>query len=447
MIAKILCIALFLAVAGAWLSGGSAVWAAENPSGENLAAALGIHFIEGSRSTVLLERDGKQYLVDVAAKTVRESAAPPAGGNGQPDGAAIFKQRCATCHGTEAQGIEAIGTPNFTDPAVLGSLTDDQVAGIIRNGKAGTKGMNMPAWAGKLTAVQIAAVTAYLRSVSSAKGPATRGEGRSTAPANIYQAGDDVLMNLPTGRRRAEHGLYVNFSHRFAFDPTFRGPARGGDLFGLDGFSLSSLGFGYGVTRNFSVDVFRSPTFIGRPIQMMAAYHLLDEQDHQPFNLAVRFSVEGRNDFSRQFTENIEGIFSRSLTRRAQFYAVPTISFNDRRLVQPTGVRSFDIPSVPGINSFALGFGLAVDIRPTVALIAEVIPTLIGGDELDIHRPSYAFGIQKKIFRHAFTLGFTNTPGRTVSQRAGTLASYTGMAGADTPGGLILGFDLTRQLK
>ena len=87
-----------------------------------------------------------------------------------------------------------------------------------------------------------------------------------------------------------------------------------------------------------------------------------------------------------------------------------------------------------------------MDIRPTVALIAEVIPTLVNGRELGIHRPAYGFGIQKKIWRHAFTFGFTTSPGTTISQRAGTRASFLNDPAADTPGGLFIGFDLTRQI-
>lgn len=81
-----------------------------------------------------------------------------------------------------------------------------------------------------------------------------------------------------------------------------------------------------------------------------------------------------------------------------------------------------------------------------MALVTEVIPTLLNADELGIHRPAYSFGIQKKIFRHAFTLGLTTSPGVTVSQRAGTRAEFLGQPPADTPGGLFFGFDLTRQI-
>ena len=428
-----------------------ALAADESPSPAIPAASLGIRFIEGSTSTMMLERDGRQYLIDLAAKTVKEQDPPasptPKSDSGpkvQPDGAAIFKQRCSSCHGADAKGLRDMGTPDFTDPKVLGSLTDAQIVSTIENGK----GTTMPAWRGKLSSENINAVAAYIRSVSLGNtGPQMgAGEARNVATSKIYQPGDDLLFSLPTGRRRDEHGFYVNFDHRFAFDPPFTGPARGGDLFGLDGFSLSSFGFGYGVTKNLSVDVFRSPTFIARPIQLMVAYNFLDEHDGQALNAAVRFSVEGRNDFSRQFTENIEGIFSRSITHRAQIYLVPTLSLNDRLLVQPSSILSQGIPSVPGVTSFALGFGAAFDIRPTVALVVEINPTLIGGSELEIHRPAYSIAIQKKILRHAFTLGFTNSPGTTVSQRSGTLAAFQNRPGADTPSGIIIGFDLTRQL-
>lgn len=87
-----------------------------------------------------------------------------------------------------------------------------------------------------------------------------------------------------------------------------------------------------------------------------------------------------------------------------------------------------------------------MDIRPTVALVAEVIPTLYNGDLLGIHRPAYSFGIQKKIWRHAFTLALSNSPGTTVSQRAETRATYGRPGGTDTPAGLFLGFDIMRQI-
>ena len=215
----------------------------------------------------------------------------------------------------------------------------------------------------------------------------------------------------------------------------------------MDGFSLSSFGFRYGVTDRLAVSIFRSPTFIARPIQLTAAYRLFSEGSGFPLNVSVRVSAEGHNNFSRNHTGNLELLLSRSIGHFAQLYFVPTFSISNRRLYQPLSYRSNAIPNLPGYNTVSTGVGRAFDITPTVAIIAEVIPTVVNGRPLGIHRPAYSFGIQKKIWRHAFTFGFTTSPGATVSQRAGTRAAYLGDPNADKPSGLFIGFDIMRQLR
>jgi len=396
-----------------------------------------VSYVDASHSTLRLNVDGRQYLVDVATGTVR-----PANAGAQPplqNGADVFNKRCAGCHGADGRGIVSTGTPNFTSRDLQAKLTDRQIAETIRNGRSG----RMPAFGTKLDDQQISALTAYIREFSSSS--STASNVQPTTNSGIYQPGDDVLFTLPTGRPVDEHAVIVNFSHRFAYDSAVSGPARGAELFGLDNFAISSFGLRYGVTERLSVDVWRSPSFIGRPIQLMAAYNIFDEHHENPFNLTLRVSVEGQDNFRKNYTENLEAVFSRSLTSHAQIYFVPTASFNDRRLVQGSLV-SDQIPDEPGINAFSLGTGVAVDIRPTVALLAEVIPTVVGGSELGIHRPAFSFAIQKKLYRHAFTFGLTTSPGTTVSQRAGTNATFLNNPSADTPAGLFLGFDLTRRI-
>jgi mono/diheme cytochrome c family protein len=396
-----------------------------------------VSYVDASHSTLRLEMDGKEYLVDVATGTVR-----PATAGAQPPvqtGSGVFNEHCARCHGADGHGIVSTGTPNFTSRDLQAKLTDRQIAETIRNGKSD----RMPAFGTQLDDQQISALTAYIRAFSSSSSTASNVE--STTDSGIYQPGDDVLFTLPTGRPVDKHAVIVNFSHRFAYESAVSGPARGAELFGLDNFALSSIGVRYGVTDRLSVDVWRSPSFIGRPIQLMAAYNIFDEHHEDAFNLTFRVSMEGQDNFRKNYTENLEAVFSRSLTSHAQIYFVPTVSFNDRRVVQGSLV-SGQIPDEPGINAFSLGTGLAVDIRPTVALLAEVIPTVLGGSELGIHRPAFSFAIQKKLYRHAFTFGLTTSPGTTVSQRAGTNATFLNSPGADTPSGLFLGFDLTRQI-
>ena len=77
------------------------------------------------------------------------------------DGAATFKAKCAMCHGADGKGQTPIGkSKNLKD---LGSpevqkLTDAQLTDITTNGKGG-----MPAYKGKLSTEEIAAVVAHLR--------------------------------------------------------------------------------------------------------------------------------------------------------------------------------------------------------------------------------------------------------------------------------------------
>ena len=358
----------------------------------------------------------------------------------QSDGADIFAHNCVLCHGKGGTGIATFKTPDLTDPKVQASITDEEILATIKNGRKGTL---MESWSGKLSSREILLVAAYIRSLGTAKQPPAAAGAEKAA---IYEPGDDSLLSLPTGRPTDRHGLYLNFAHRFPFDPAFSETARGGALLGLDGFALPSFGLRYGVTDKLALSIYRSPTFIARPIQLMAAYHFAGEKKGDPLNATVRFSVEGQDNFRKNFTENIELILSRSITSRAQVYAVPTVSLNDRRLFFPNSYGSRSIADLPGHNAFSTGFGVSVDVRPTVGLVAEAIPTFVNGRPLGIHRPAFGFGIQKKIWRHSFTLGFTNSPGTTVSQRAGTRAAFVGDPSADTFKGLTIGFDLTRQI-
>jgi hypothetical protein len=359
-----------------------------------IAATLGIHFVQGSSSTVLVERDGKKYLVDLAKHSIQELPEPA----------------------------------RKTQPA--------------------------------LRAVAYSTSQSTPEPAASKQNPPTNTEQKRHNQA--YRPGDDSLFNLPTGRRLDRHGLVVDFSHRFPYEAAFTGTSRGATLLGLDDFSASSFGFRYGVTRNFSLSAYRSPSITGRVIELGATYHLLTEQDHKPFNAALRFSVDGQNNFERNFTTNFELLLSRSITRRAQIYVVPMGSLHNRPLLSEASIVNAppELPcslplatgSNPALNirpcadTFSMGAGISVDVRPTVALIAEVIPTLVNGEDLGIHRPPFAFGIQKKIWRHAFTFGFSTGPGTTTSQRISTRASYLGQPGADVPSGMFVGFNLNRQL-
>jgi hypothetical protein len=359
-------------------------------------ADAGVSFVEGSSSQIIVERNGTKYLVDVARREITQ---------------------VTTSDQADQASSSNIGT-NASDA----------------NQAAATHGDSQKA-----------------QPVPSKK-------------STVFTPGDDLIFDVPTGRRVERHGLYIDFTHRFPYEPAFTAPGRGNTLLGLDDFSVSSFGFRYGLTSRLYAFAYRSPSIIGRPIELMAGYNLLDEHDSQPLNLAVRFSVDGQNNFQRNFAENFEVIASRSVTSHAQLYAVPTFTIHARPLLQNTNPNFFvpiqeqpcSAPQANGasgglvlkpcVNTISIGVGTSVDIRKTVALIAEATPTLLNAADLGIHRPEFAFGIQKKIWRHAFTLGFGNGPATIVSQRAGTNATFLGIPSADKPSNMFIGFDLSRQV-
>ncbi|MDP9297162.1 MAG: cytochrome c [Actinomycetota bacterium] len=77
-------------------------------------------------------------------------------------GAQLWGLNCATCHGPRGQGVSA---PALNSQQFLGSVTDQQIKGIVAGGIPGSE---MPAWldeyGGPLTQQQIAALVAYIRS-------------------------------------------------------------------------------------------------------------------------------------------------------------------------------------------------------------------------------------------------------------------------------------------
>lgn len=88
-------------------------------------AAPQASYADASRGTVLLNMEGKQYVVDVAAGTVRLAAsqASAVSGNTSAPGADLFRQNCATCHRADGRGIAQEHTPDLTGAAVHGMRT------------------------------------------------------------------------------------------------------------------------------------------------------------------------------------------------------------------------------------------------------------------------------------------------------------------------------------
>jgi cytochrome c6 len=84
----------------------------------------------------------------------------------KPDGAALYKQKCAMCHGRDGKGYAALKTPDFTSAKWQKSVTDKALVEVIKNGKKGTA---MPGFADKLKQDEIQSLVKYLRSLGGGK--------------------------------------------------------------------------------------------------------------------------------------------------------------------------------------------------------------------------------------------------------------------------------------
>ena len=84
------------------------------------------------------------------------------------DPAALFKAKCAACHGPDGSGGtptgKAMGTPDLRSDDVQ-KQTDAQLIESTTNGK----GKKMPAYKGKLTDDQIKQLVGYIRELGKKK--------------------------------------------------------------------------------------------------------------------------------------------------------------------------------------------------------------------------------------------------------------------------------------
>ena len=99
-----------------------------------------------------------------------------------PDGANLYSQHCAACHGLDGSG--GVGVP-LALPAFLDSVTDQYLETTIRRGRPGRV---MPAF-DQLSDDQIAAIVAHLRSWSKGAEPELSGapvRGNAERGAQLY---------------------------------------------------------------------------------------------------------------------------------------------------------------------------------------------------------------------------------------------------------------------
>ena len=291
--------------------------------------------------------------------------------------------------------------------------------------------------------------------------------GRESSKAS--EPYDYHIVNIPTPKAVRRHSLNMHFTHRFQetitpfdFEEADEHIARiSNNLLGLDSPSVSAFGVTYGITDRVYANVYRSPLCqpgLCKTIEIGLGYHFLDEAGRSPIALSAYSSVEGDYNFTERFTYNFQAMIGRSITRFMNVFFSPAAHINangGNRFKEFLAAQPLISELRLGRHSGSFGFGVNARIRPTTSLLFEYTPRVgfklgqiipvfdstigqLTGFEND-SEAEIAFGFEKRIGRHVFSLTFSNA-------QTTTTARYNSSNQALPPNKFSIGFNLFRRL-
>jgi cytochrome c oxidase subunit 2 len=299
--------------------------------------------------------------------------------------------------------------------------------------------------------------------------PAAPAPAKESESSRVYEPYDYHIVNIPTPKAVRRHSLNMHFTHRFQeiitpfdLEDADEHIARiSQNLLGLDSASVSSFGITYGITDRLYANVYRSPLCqpgLCKTIEIGLGYHFLDEAGRSPVALSGYSSVEGDYNFTERYTYNFQVMIGRSITRFVNVFFSPAAHVNangGNRFKEVLSAQPLISELRLGRHSGSFGFGLNARIRPTASLLFEYTPRV--GFKLGQIVPDFdstigqltrfrneseaeiAFGLEKRIGRHVFSLTFSNT-------QTTTTARYNSSNQALPPTKFSIGFNLFRRL-
>ncbi len=254
------------------------------------------------------------------------------------------------------------------------------------------------------------------RSIQDQPAPAAPSD-RAVNPAQP----DFTIVGLPTTLKVPRFGSAFRVTHRFN-RPLGAGDFGdlASDFFGFDAGGQIGLEYRFGIMAGTQIGIHRTSD---RTIQFFAQHHLVDQAGASPFGIDIIATAEGTNNFRDSYSPGIGAVLSRTLGRRGAIYAHPIWINNTNSL--PSELADDN-------NTFIVGIGGRVRVRPTLYLVAEAAPRT--GYEPDSVYAS--FGIEKRAGGHSFQVNFSNGVGTTLAQLA------RGGQGDDT---WFIGFNISRK--
>ncbi len=215
---------------------------------------------------------------------------------------------------------------------------------------------------------------------------------------------DFTLVSLPTSLRLPVYKSAFRITHRFG-RPLGEGDFGDlvGDLFGLDNGAVIGLEYRFGIVPNGQVGIHRSSS--GKTIEFFGQYGLLRQDAGMPVDISALVTYEGADNLHENYSPAFGAIISRTFGEVAAVYAEPIY-------VNNTNVLPSEL--VDDNDTFMVGLGARVRIRPTVYLVGEFAPR--AGYKPGVNHGS--FGIEKRAGGHVFQLNFSNSFATTMGQLA-----------------------------
>ncbi|PWT86818.1 MAG: hypothetical protein C5B57_00385 [Blastocatellia bacterium] len=214
---------------------------------------------------------------------------------------------------------------------------------------------------------------------------------------------DFTLIGLPTALRLPKFKSAFRVTHRF-LRPLDEGDFGDllSDFFGLDNGAQIGLEYRFGIIPNGQIGIHRTSD---KTIEFFAQYGLL-RQGASPLEVAALFSIDGTNNFQDSYSPAIGAVVSRRIGEYAAFYLEPIWVNNSNP--EPKEL-------VDHNDTFMIGLGARIRIRPTVTIAGEWAPR-VSGYEPGVNHGAVA--IEKRVGGHLFQLNFSNAIGTTMGQIA-----------------------------
>jgi hypothetical protein len=236
-----------------------------------------------------------------------------------------------------------------------------------------------------------------------------------------YALLDFSLVNLPTTLRLPRYKSAFRVTHRFV-RPLGHGTfgSLAGDLFGLDSSAIVGLDYRFAIVSGGELGIYRTSD---KTIQFFGRQNIIRQGKASPFAVTLLLSIEGTNNFRDVRSPALGAVISHEVPDRAALFLSPVWAHNSNLAPEAGGVR----------NTFFVGVGGRLRVRPSVFLVVEVVPSLDG------FRPGAlpaSFGVEKQAGGHVFQLNFSNSLGSTFGQIA---------RGGSLPRNWHLGFNISRK--